>query len=603
MKFNLPYSASLAGVIGFLLVLTSAVSAQSILSYELSMPNPNSHYFYVKLTVEDVQQPYLNMVMPVWTPGSYLVREFSRNVDFFEASGNEGNNLPFEKTSKNIWRVQTEGLSSVSITYQVYAFELTVRTSYLDLDHGYVNGTSVFMYPEGREKFSCHLKIVPYTDWEKVSTSLTKGDEKWEYTAPNYDILVDSPIEIGNHETFEFEAAGVVHEVAMFGETIYDEDRLKTDMAKIVEASTAVFGENPNDRYVFIIHHLDNRGGGLEHLKSTTLQVDRWTYASESSYNGFLSLVAHEYFHLWLVKRIRPEALGPFDYTVENYTDLLWVMEGFTSYYDELLLQRTGILTEDQYIRKLTGSISSVENRPGNEVQPVAMASFDAWIKYYRPDENSINTTVSYYTKGSVLAAMLDLSIINASKGKRSLDTFMQRLYQEYFKKQTRGFTTEEFKSELENLTGSKLDDFFANYVNGTEKVDYNQFFAYAGLELIETPRNDIFLGVGLSSKEGQLMISRVYRDSPAFQAGLNPDDEILALNGFRVNQRKLNELLDYQRPGDKVQLMVSREGLIRNFEVELKTNPFAVINLVTAMDAKPAQKKVYQKWLQLDES
>ena len=409
------------------------------------------------------------------------------------------------------------------------------------------------------------------------------------YQAPDYDILVDSPVEIGNQKTFDFTAAGVVHHVAMYGEGNYNIEKLKVDMAKIVEACTAVFGENPNKEYTFIIHNITHASGGLEHLSSTTLQVNRWTYEGDA-YKGFLSLVAHEYFHLWNVKRVRPIELGPFDYNNENYTSLLWVMEGFTSYYDELLLYRAGIYDEATIIRKFRGSISNIENQPGNKVQPVAHASFDAWIKAYRPNENSYNTTISYYSKGSVVANMLDLMIINKTKGKKNLDDVMQHLYKEFYKKLDRGFTPKEMQETLEVVSGLKLDDFYAKYINGTETFDYETIFGYAGLTVETIVNKEPSLGVSESNNK----IRRVYRGSSAYAGGLNVNDEILAIDGFRVNGN-LSDFVDAKKVGDEISLLISRDNIIQTIAFPLlekgSTSYFIINN---------AEKKntVHQKWL-----
>jgi len=463
------------------------------------MSEPHTHYFEVTMEVLDYKKDSFDVQLPVWTPGSYMVREFSKHLENFEVSFNKSF-LEHKKINKNTWRIYSNNADKVVINYKIYAYEMSVRTSFVDASHGYINGTSLFMFIEELKNNPVNLSIIPHPTWKKISTSLVKTNTKgYPYVAENYDELVDSPIEIGNHVTFDFTAAGVVHHVAMYGEGNYDIEKLKVDMGKIVEAATDVFGVNPNKEYTFIIHNLTRGSGGLEHLKSTTLQVNRWTY-SEDSYMGFLSLVAHEYFHLWNVKRIRPITLGPFDYNNENYTDLLWVMEGFTSYYDELLLYRAGFYTESQIIRRFNGSINNIENQPGNKVQPVAHASFDAWIKAYRPNENSYNTTISYYTKGFVVANMLDLIIVNSTKGKKSLDDVMKYLYNEYYLKLNRGFTSAEMKSTLEKIAGLNLTDFYSKYINGTQTFDYATIFGYADLNVEEVKDESASLGVSSSS-------------------------------------------------------------------------------------------------------
>jgi len=572
-----------------LLLLPSILLQAATISYEVSMPEPHTHYFNVKMAVVDYQKEYFDVQMPVWSPGSYLVRDFAKGVEGLVATANN-KILKAEKINKNTWRIYTKESKNVVINYKVYAFELSVRTSFVDASHAYFNGTSMFMFIDELRNTPHNLTLIPFKDWKKVSTSLPQiSKEGFQYQAPNYDILVDSPVEIGNQETFDFTSNGVIHHVAMYGKGNYNIEKLKVDMAKITQACTNVFGENPNKEYTFIIHNLTRGSGGLEHLSSTTLEVNRWTYEG-SSYKGFLSLVAHEYFHLWNVKRVRPIELGPFDYNNENYTSLLWVMEGFTSYYDELLLYRAGIYDEETIIRKFRGSINNIENQPGNKVQPVAHSSFDAWIKAYRPNENSYNTTISYYSKGSVVANMLDLMIINNTKGEKNLDDVMQYLYNEFYKKQDRGFTPAEMKTTLEKVSGLKMDDFFSRYINGTETFDYNTLFGYANLTVETVVNKDPSLGIS----EANNKIRRVYRGSSAYAGGLNVNDELLAIDGFRIDGN-IKDFIDAKKVGDEISLLISRDNIIQTIKFPLlekgSTNYFII-------NDSENKNSVHQKWL-----
>jgi Predicted protease with the C-terminal PDZ domain len=323
----------------FIIFVTLSIQAQSI-NYHLSMPKPQNHYFEVQVDLKDFEGDYIDIQMPIWSPGSYLAREFARHVNLVKAKTNVGKALEVYKRNKNTWRIEKGDANEITVNYEVYAFELSVRTSFLDLTHGYINGSSIFMYPVNYKQLNGNLHITPFKDFKQITTALPKKADglandvnTQSFSFKNYDHLADSPIEIGNQEIFTFNAAGVKHTVAMYGDGNYNIQTLQKDMAKVVESTTAVFGENPNKEYVFIIHNTTKGGGGLEHCESTTLNVKRWTYQGPA-YFGFLSLVAHEYFHLWNVKRIRPVELGPFKYDQENYTSLLWVMEGFTSYYD-----------------------------------------------------------------------------------------------------------------------------------------------------------------------------------------------------------------------------------------------------------------------------
>ncbi|MCH2235118.1 MAG: PDZ domain-containing protein [Crocinitomicaceae bacterium] len=583
--------------IAFAITVMSRSLAMQV-DYQLSMTKPNSHYFEVEMTITDFKDKYVDVKMPVWAPGSYLVREFSKSIGIVEAENGSGEALDVKKITKNTWRIETKGIKTLKVKYEVYAFELSVRTSFLDDSHGYVNGTSMFMYVSGNKDATGTLKVIPHESFSKIATALpSKGNNEFGYE--DYDQLVDCPIEIGNHTTFTFDAAGVKHTVAMYGESNADVEMLKRDMAKIVEAETKIFGENPNDEYLFIVHNITIPSGGLEHKTSTTLQVNRWTYTGDD-YLGFLSLVAHEYFHLWNVKRIRPKALGPFNYDEENYTDLLWVMEGFTSYYDELALRRAGFYSEDDYINVLLGTMNYVENSPGNRVQPTAHASFDAWIKAYRPNENSVNTTMSYYSKGAICAAMLDLYIIGKYKGEKGLDHFMQMLWKDYYLAKDVGFTEEEFQTSLEKFLGENMDWFFSKYVYGTELVNYEKFFNNVGLKVTDLANKPTpYLGIRTSQSGGKLMIDNVYRNSAAETGGLSTNDEIIAINGYRMSQRDYNEFIGTLAIGDSFEIMVSRDNIIKNYTITMGSRDRFKFTVEPALD--PETQKNFNYWLRVD--
>lgn len=581
-------------------------------TYQLSMPQPQTHYFEVQMNLRNAavvtsarRTGYVDIKMPVWTPGSYLIREYAKNVEGFAATAGDGVGRPVrsEKIRKNAWRVYSAD-DNLTIRYRVYANELTVRTSFVDADHGYVTPASVFMYTDALRNGPLRLEVVPYKTWTNVATGLPRiGSEMtgFTYEAPNYDILVDSPLEIGNHRTFSFTAAGVPHTVAMVGEVEYDAAKLAADYKRVCETAASVVGEQPCKNYVFIVHHLPpgGGGGGLEHLNSTTLQTTRNAYVTESGYKGFLTLVAHEYFHLWNVKRIRPVALGPFDYENENYTRLLWLSEGCTSFYEDYILRRAGYHTPEAYLGIVANDITQIENGPGNRVQSAAESSFDAWIKYYRPNENSQNSTVSYYSKGSVLGTLLNLAIWAGSNGERSMDDLMRYLYNEYYKKLGRGFTDEEFRRAAEQTAGRKLDDFFDVAVNGTDPINYNAYFAPVGLQLNNwaAKAQDGYLGAATTVQNGRTIVANVRRGSAAYTDGLNVGDEVLAVDSVRVGDDLLR-LVSGRRVGERLNVLINRGGLVRELPITLGQNPLVSYRLEPVANITLTQKALYNKWL-----
>ncbi|MBO0359030.1 M61 family metallopeptidase [Hymenobacter sp. BT186] len=563
------------------------------------MPAPQTHYFEVGMTLNGFGKQYTDLKMPVWAPGSYLVREFARHVEAFEAKAG-GTTLRTEKINKNTWRVYHPKSKDFTVRYNVYAYELSVRTSFLDAAHGYVNGTSVFMYPADGKALASTLQVQPASGWAQVSTSLKPAGGQFTYTSSSYDELADSPIEIGNHKVLSFEANGTPHTVAMFGSARYDETKLLNDMKRVCEEAHRVVGKNPLDRYVFIVHNIERGTGGLEHLYSTTLSVSRNAYTTDAGYKGFLGLVAHEYFHLWNVKRIRPVALGPFDYDNENYTHMLWVSEGGTSYFGDLIVHRAGFVSPDDYLASTSAGITQVENTPGNKVQSAAESSFDAWIKGYRPNENSNNTGISYYNKGELIGAMLDLMIINETKGQKHLDDVMRYLYDEYYVQKKRGFTDEEYQAAVAKVAGRRFDDFFRRYVYGTEMLPYDTVLGYAGLKLSKAPvSSDAALGATVSTAGGKLTVTSTQRNGSAWEGGLNVNDELLALDGNRLTDDP-NKQLASRPAGTQVKMTVSRDGQLKELTFPLLASTAVRYRIEQAANPTPEQQTVLNKWLSI---
>ncbi len=588
-------------LISFILLLNFSLSFAQEVKYKLTMPKPQNHYFHVEMNLIDFSEKEINVKMPIWAPGSYLAREFAKNVNLVKAYGDSGIELPIKKINKNTWRIQRGKTKNVTVKYEVYSFELTVRTSFLDLTHGFVSGSGVFMYVENHKDEKGTVEVVPHHTFKKITTALTKSSESVSsdgstvFDYEDYDQLVDCPIEIGNQKEFSFEAAGVLHHVALYNEGNYLVDKLKTDMAKIVEAATTVFGENPNKEYTFIIHNVVNSQGGLEHRNSTVLSVNRWTYHG-AQYKAFLKLVAHEYFHLWNVKRFRPIELGPFNYDTENYTSLLWVMEGFTSYYEKMILLRAGFYSKEEFLDQMFSSLNYVEGSVGSRIQPVSHASFDAWIKAYRPNENSANTTMSYYSRGSVIAMMLDAKIIKKSNGKQKLDDFLRKVYSKYYKKMGRGFSESEFKQELIDFIGDEMNEFYEKYIDGTEIPDYNAIFSPVGLNVEYVGTSKPSVGMLTSESNGKIIVRRIRANSPAEEAGISVNDEIIGCNGYRVDKKELDSFFKGARENEVFEILFSRDNQLYSAEVVVRNYEVPKFKYQIASDKKTQNK--YDFWL-----
>jgi len=595
---------SIFGLIVFLSI-TMAAKSQVKTAFQVSFTEPQAHYAEVEMNMTGLAtKSYVDVKMPVWTPGSYLVREFAKSVEGFGATVG-GKAVKAEKVNKNTWRVYNAKANAVKINYRVYAFEISVRTAFIDASHAFLSSANIFMYPAGMIKTPSTVKIIPFKGWDKVSTGLEPvAGQQFTFSAPDFDILYDSPLEVGNQDIFEFTAAGVRHEVAMYGGGNYDKERLKVDMAKIVEQETAVFGENPNKHYTFIVHNYAQGGGGLEHLNSTVLGASRNAYASERGYQGFLGLVAHEYFHLWNVKRMRPIALGPFDYDNENYTTNLWIAEGFTSYYPNKVMLRAGLITPEGFINANLGGIGTVMNTPGAKVNSAAESSFDAWINpAYRPSENANNTFISYYSKGQVIGNLMDLEIINATKGAKSLDDVMKAMYIQC-KTLKRGYTDAEFKAMVEKVSGISFTNFWNKYVTGTVDVEFARYFGYAGIDVVnENEGKSVpYLGANAgraSMGSGKVIVGSVARGSGAWNGGLNVNDEVVTVDGAPAEMmlERMSQITS-KKVGDVVKISIVRDGLKKDLDITLTANPVVRLKATVKEDATPLQLAVRKKWM-----
>lgn len=569
------------------------------IEYTLRFPAAHNHYIEVE-AVYPAAGEHLELLMAVWTPGSYLVREYSRHIEELTAATIAGEPLAVEKTRKNRWRVTTAGADRVAVRYRVYARELTVRTSFVNAEHAILNGAPVFLTAEGSLDRPHDVRIEPAADWNRVVTALPPHPDGGEhrYLAADFDTLLDSPILLGNPAIREFEVEGVPHVIAdLPADPRWDSDRAARDLEALTAEQVRFWGVIPYDRYWFLNVVLGGRNG-LEHRRSTLMLIDPFATRQRKSYLSWLGLVSHELFHTWNVKRLRPVQLGPFDYENEVYTRSLWVAEGVTSYYDDLLLHRAGLMTRDEYLEALSGQIESVQDRPGRAVQSLSQSSFDAWIEYYRPDENSANTTISYYTKGAVVAWLADAAIRQASRGQRSLDDAMRLAYERY--SGDAGFTPEQFRAACAEVAGASLDDFFARHVDRTDEPAFQPALDYYGLRFAipEEPEPDAEPAGYLGVETREAVITSVRRGTPGFEAGINVGDELLAIDDYRVPPGELASRLERYRPGDAISLLVARHGTLRRLPVTLGEAPNTTWTLEPVPAPTRSQLAHLRAWL-----
>lgn len=574
--------------------------------YRVSMSRPHSHLFEVEARFP-AGGDTLRVALPVWTPGSYLVREYARHLQDVTAQTESGKPLPITRVDKRSFEVSARG-EPVVINYRVYANELTVRTSHLDGTHGYFNGATLFLSSEPLRTAEHRVQVDAPTGWTAYSALDKRGDE---FIAPNYDELVDSPFEVGTAQPIKFTAAGVPHELIVWGDGAPDADKFIQDLTKVVETEAKLYGGLPLKRYLFLLYLTDKGRGGLEHKASTALLFPRSAINTPKGWEDFLTLAAHEYFHLWNVKRVKPKALVPFDYSQENYTQLLWSFEGTTSYYDNLLVERAGLMSANRYLTRFGEALTSLHTTPGRKVQPLVEASFVSWIKHYRPDENSTNSAISYYLKGEIVACLLDLEIRRATSDKRSLDDVMRLLWQRYGDES--GVPEDGVEKAASEVAGKDLKPFFDRALRSTEELDYS-VFSHVGLEArfrVRESANDKggsaprvkaqdakprgYLGI---TTKGSSTIGTVLDDSPAMAAGLYPDDEIVALDGFKADAGSLVSRSEEKKPGDQVTVTVFRRDKLLELPVTLGQKPADAVYLAKVERPTEQQKASFQAWM-----
>lgn len=508
------------------------------------------------------------LLLPVWTPGSYLIREYARHVEGFEAYDDAtGRAIPWRKTRKNRWSLRPDpDVEAVRIRYLVYCHELSVRTADVDHERAYWNGACVLLWPAGNRRLPARVHVPDLPAGWTLSTGAARDGE--DLVFENLDEAVDAPVLAGTPEILEFEALGVPHRFVLDGlGAARPREELVTDTIRILEEAARIFGGGlPYDRYEILSLFTDRGRGGLEHRTSCTLLAPRTTFARDADYRDFMGLVAHELFHAWNGTRMRPAALWEIDYERENYTRLLWVVEGFTAYYDDLLCLRAGVLSTTDYLEILGRRIGDLAEIPGRFLDPLAAASFDAWIKLYRPDANTHNATQSYYTSGSLAAFCLDLRIRDLTDGERGLDDAMARLWRGTWAA-ARGYEEDDVVACLSETAGQDLRPLVEELVHGPFDPEFEAFLEPFGLTLERQPNRRPYLGARID--ENRMVVTSVVAGAPAERAGIHPGDEIVALDGLRVSRQCWRSVLDARfRPGKPLEVLVARRGRLHQLPV-----------------------------------
>lgn len=577
-------------------------AAEPEVSYHLDFSQAANHYVIVTAEFETTGLESLEVFMPVWTPGSYLIREYARNIETMTAADENGNFLPVRKTRKNRWQVETRReVDRTRIKYRLYCRELSVRTNWVEEGFAILNGAPTFVTRKELLKSPHRVTIDKPESWSRISTALLPVPETDnQFLAPDFDYLVDSPILVGNQQIESFEVGGADHQlVSLGGDGLWDFQKAANDLAKVVQAHHDLWQEIPYDNYKFL-NLIVEAGGGLEHDNSTLMMTSRWNFGTRSRYLSWLSLASHEFFHTWNIRRLRPVELVEYDYENENYFSTLWIGEGVTSYYDDLLVKRAGLSSESEYLGQLSRQIRSLQTTAGRLTQSLADSSQDTWIKFYRPDENSRNARISYYTKGAVAAFLLDAEIREATGGEKSLDDVMRQLYQKY--SGNRGFTSPQFRELASEVAGKDLSDWFALAIDSTQELDYGTALQHFGLQFKNSGKSDkdqpVWTGLSLSSEDGVITVSGVIRNSPAFEAGINVGDEIVALDGYRVTSSNLDSRTKPFKDGDVKSILITRRGRVLEKQIEFKVEPTESWTLSKVAKPTEEQQQRLDNWL-----
>ncbi|MEL6105028.1 MAG: PDZ domain-containing protein [Planctomycetota bacterium] len=589
-------------------------------SYTVDLTHAANHYVTITMsgvaTAEETE-----VMMPVWTPGSYLIREYARHIDSMSVTDADGNAIPYRKTRKNRWTLDTKAGQAYRIQYRVYCNEVSVRTNFANHHFAVLNGAATFITPIEQMGQPHDVRLTLPEGWRRSASSLV-SQEPHRYTAADFDELVDSPIIAGQLEVFPFEVDGVPHQLVQVGDGAgyWDGTKAAADLQKIVASQAELWRQIPYDRYLFLNVIAEGRGG-LEHDKNCLMLTSRYSYRDPKAYDDWLSLASHELFHAWNVRRLRPAPLRTYDYERETYTDSLWIAEGVTSYFEDVFLVRAGLIDEKEFLKRFSSSISRVETANGRRIQSLRDASYDTWIKFYRPDENSSNTRVSYYSKGAVVALLLDAKIQAETNGKRSLQNVLRKLYDE---KLETGYTEDEFRNAASEIAGVDLTDWFTDAVDSTKPLDYDAMLQWYGLQFgaedkdaedkdaedkdnegeasssDQQPKGEAepktqtpWLGVTLQDAT----VSKLQEDSPAFDAGFNTGDELLAINGFRLRASLASHLKQF-RVGDKIEVVLDRKGELITRIATLGEEPTQSWELRARKASTEEQSTRRSKWL-----
>lgn len=604
-------------ILAFLLALGASAapslgqtSQDARVEYVVNLAQPQTQTVEITMNVRGWKGETMDVHLPVWRPGRYEVLDPAGSIRSIIARGGDGKPLAIEKFAKSSWRVTTRNSSVVRVTYTLYANAINNRTRHVDDTHAFLSGSSVFLFVHELRNNPIELAVKAPDGWKIASGLEPAPGVPGVLLSPDYDTLVDSPLEIGLHDTYVYEVDGVRHEIVFWGGSPKDPAPFLRDFALITKAQKDIFGKFPHSRYVFLTHIGPGMRGGTEHVNSTVIQARPAILNDAAAYRGFLGLVSHEFFHTWNVKQFRPEGLKPYDYMKENYTKLLWVAEGTTNYFDTLVLTRCGLTSPDDFLSLLATTLKTELSRPGREVQSLEASSFDAWIKFNKNSPDSINSTVNFYTRGEMINFVLDAEVRRLTSNAKSLDDFVRTLYERFPLAGRASYTTSDVLTILKELSGADFTEFHARFIAGTEDPDVDAALATYGLELLraDAPTEKDpeagtcgYVGLDLRSEGEEMVVTAVRTDGSAYLAGVNADDKITAVNGTKMNADAFARLLAGADAESDMVLTIDRHEQARTITVRAERRPSGDWKIIRSPGATDAQKAAYSKWLRAE--
>ncbi len=578
--------------------------------HQISFSNRLNQYVDLRLRLP-VDTEEVELIMPAWNPGSYLIRDYSANVERLQAAGADKRPLAVKKVSKNRWLVQCAGEHEINVSYSVWAGELTVNSNWVDSEFAQLNGAGIFMFTQASRYWPQTVSVELPHDWSKVFTALPLQPGGQRYFARDYDELVDNPILIGNAKDYRFTVSDHEYVLVNQGETrLWDGPKSADDVSAIVRAVQDFWEISPFERPYWFLNVIAQGGGGLEHDYSTLLLVDSWQMRFREDYVRWLSLVTHEFFHAWNVRRLRPAALKSVDYEREVYTRELWLAEGLTSYYDGLLLLRSGLIGVEEYFKLLAAEFLAYETTPGRQVRSAEAASFDAWIKHYKPNPNTRNSAVSYYRKGTLIGFVTDMRIRRQTGNTSSLDTVMRDLYRKFGPRGTEGsgYPPHAFETEVESLAGSEVRHQVSNIVSTTSDPEIDEALEWYGLALDRAPARTAAIEAGLpvptdfgltwNKQSAALVVETVLQGGSGARAGVLPADELIAIDGYRVTKESLPDRMLRLVPNEMAELLLVRQGRVIALAVEVQEAVPDKYQITIRPEIDRKQKQRMSSWL-----